>query len=92
MLVDTTVTFLECPAYLDGHGASRCGLPAEVEYRYAVESTSGPLESTKIRCPRGHVFNGPVESLSWERGGQPARSRAAEGVSGAARPGRRGCR
>jgi hypothetical protein len=22
--------FLDCPAYLDGDGAARCGLPAEV--------------------------------------------------------------
>jgi hypothetical protein len=59
--------FLECPAYMDSAGAARCGLPASVEYRYTVSSTDGPLESAKIRCPRGHCFNGPLESLTWEK-------------------------
>jgi hypothetical protein len=57
--------FLDCPAYLDKYGAKRCGLPSEVEYRYTISSTDGPLESAKIRCPRGHWFNGPIESLTW---------------------------
>jgi hypothetical protein len=56
------VVFLDCPAYMKGRGAARCGLPAEVEYWYTVESTDGPLPSAKIRCPRGHWFNGPAES------------------------------
>ena len=63
------VMFMDCPAYLDRHGGARCGLPAEVEYRYAIGSTDGMLESAKIRCPRGHWFNGPVESLTC---GEPA--------------------
>ncbi len=57
--------FMDCPAYLDKRGAVRCGLPAEVEYRYTAGSTDGPLEAAKIRCPRGHWFNGTVESLTW---------------------------
>ena len=57
------MTFLDCPAYLDQRGALRCGLPAEVEYRHTVESSGGPMESAKIRCPSGHWFNGPIESL-----------------------------
>jgi hypothetical protein len=52
--VETRVTFMDCPT---------CGLPAEVEHRYTVTSTDGPLESAKIRCPRGHWFSGPLESL-----------------------------
>ena len=56
--------FLNCPAYLSSDGAARCGLPAEVEARYTLESTDGPLESAKIRCPRGHWFSGPIESLT----------------------------
>jgi hypothetical protein len=70
------VMFLDCPAYVDKHGAARCGLPAEVEYWYAVESTDGPLESARIRCPRGHWFNGPMESLTWDghRGATVARA------------------
>jgi hypothetical protein len=61
------VMFLDCPAYMDEHGAARCGLPSEVEYRYTVRSTDGVLESAKIRCPRGHWFNGPIESLTWDK-------------------------
>jgi hypothetical protein len=38
-----------------------------VEYRYAVSSTEGPPESAKIRCPRGHWFNGPIQALTWEK-------------------------
>ena len=56
--------FLDCPAYLDAHGAERCGLPAEIEDRYSMRSSDGPLDSAKIRCPRGHWFNGPLESLT----------------------------
>jgi hypothetical protein len=65
--MDASVMFLDCPAYMDKTGAARCGLPAAVEYRYAVQSTDGPLESAKIRCPRGHCFNGPLEWLLWDK-------------------------
>jgi hypothetical protein len=56
--------FLDCPAYLDRSGTARCGLPAEIEGRYTLASTEGPLEGAKIRCPRGHWFNGPITSLA----------------------------
>jgi hypothetical protein len=56
--------FLNCPAYLDQDGALRCGLPAEVRCRFTMRSTDGPLESVMIRCPAGHYFNGPIESLT----------------------------
>ena len=76
----------DCPAFLS-HDAARCGLPAEVEARYTITSTDGPLESVKIRCPRGHWFNGPIESLSApesrrNRSIRPSRtlSRAGRGV------------
>lgn len=62
--MDTYLTFMDCPAYLPSRGRVRCGLPAEVHYRYAVASTDGPLECARISCPHGHWFNGPVESLS----------------------------
>ncbi len=55
--------FMDCPAYLNERGTVRCGLPAEVLYRYRMASTDGPLECAKIRCPQGHWFTGPVESL-----------------------------
>ena len=64
--MEASVMFLDCPAYMDKTGSVRCGLPAEVEGRYLMRSTDGPLESAKIRCPRGHWFNGPIESLSTE--------------------------
>ena len=60
--------FLDCPAYLDERGAARCGLPAEVEYRYGAQSTDGVLESAKIRCPLGHWFSGTIEALTWDKG------------------------
>jgi hypothetical protein len=68
--------FLDCPAYLDRHGTARCGLPAEVEDRYTITSTDGPLESARIRCPDGHMFNGPVESLTWVKSDRVEQDRA----------------
>ena len=67
--MEREVTYMDCPAYKDAQGHTRCGLPAEVEHRYTMDSTDGPLESALIRCPLGHWFNGPVESLRWERPG-----------------------
>jgi hypothetical protein len=64
--METIVMFVDCPGYMDPDGAVRCGLPAVVADRYTVTSTDGPLESARIRCPRGHYFNGPLESLAWE--------------------------
>jgi hypothetical protein len=64
--------FLDCPAYLDRRGAARCGLPAEVEHWYSMTSTDGPLDSAKIRCPAGHVYSGPLESLTFVSDRQPA--------------------
>jgi len=58
--------FLDCPAYLDEDGARRCGLPAEVRCRFVLRCSDGPLEAAMIRCPSGHWFNGPIESLTWE--------------------------
>jgi hypothetical protein len=65
--MDHDVTFLDCPAYLDRHGVVRCGLPAVVEYRFAIRSTDGVLDGAKIRCPRSHWFIGPVETLMLTR-------------------------
>jgi hypothetical protein len=65
--VNTEVTFMDCPAYMERHGTPRCGLPAAVEYRYTVSSAEGPVEGAKIRCPHGHWFNGPIEALTLEK-------------------------
>jgi hypothetical protein len=62
--MEIQMAFFDCPAYLSEAGTTRCGLAAEVQYRYTVESSGGPLESAKIRCPRGHWFNGPIEFLT----------------------------
>lgn len=62
--MDAEMTLLDCPAYLDQRGSERCGLPAAVEDRYTLGSTGGDLTCVKIRCPRGHRFNGPVDSLT----------------------------
>jgi hypothetical protein len=56
--------FLNCPAYMDNDGVTRCGLPAEAGYRYILNSTDGPLENAKIGCARGHFFSGPIEFLT----------------------------
>ena len=63
----TGVMFLDCPAYTDRHGTTRCGLPAAVQYRYTVSSTDGPQEAAKISCPHGHWFNAPLEALTRDR-------------------------
>ena len=73
--------FLDCPEYMDNSGAARCGLPAAVEYRYTMTSTDGPLESARIRCPRGHCFNGPLESLTWEKSVCPPETRDQDAAS-----------
>ena len=80
--MDDNAMFLDCQEYVNDERTVRCGLPAEVVYRYAVASTDGPLESAKIICPRQHWFNGPIESLNVATGrdaaihqGQGARSR-----------------
>lgn len=75
--MDASMMFVDCPAWMDRTGSVRCGLPAEVQDRYVMRSTDGPLESARIRCPRGHYFNGPVESLTLEQRPDPAAERAA---------------
>ena len=62
--MDIPIGFLDCPAWLDDLGASRCGLPAEVRSRYIANATDGPLECAMIRCPLGHWFNAPIEFLT----------------------------
>jgi hypothetical protein len=74
--MDADLKFADCPACLGRRGTARCGLPAEVEYRYSMTSTDGPLDAAKIRCPAGHVFNGPLESFTWA-GPAPAEPAAA---------------
>jgi len=63
-IMDGQAMLVDCPAFLGRDGAVRCGLLAEVETWYTIRSTDGPLECARIRCPRGHWFNGPIEALS----------------------------
>lgn len=58
--------FLDRPAYLDRDGAVRCGLPAVIRCRFTMHSTGGAPRKRMIRCPAGHHFSGPVESLTWD--------------------------
>jgi hypothetical protein len=74
--------FLDCPAYLDQDRGRRCGLPAEVRRRFIMDSTDGPLESAMIRCPAGHVFNGPIEFLSYDKRHTAWRSQSADRGAG----------
>jgi len=62
--MESGLMFLDCPAYLGRAGGERCGLPAEVRCRFTMNSSDGPMEAAMIRCPAGHWFNGPAESLA----------------------------
>ena len=42
-----------------------------------MTSTDGPLESARIRCPDGHMFNGPLDSLTWVKAREAAGLEAA---------------
>ena len=69
--------FLDCPAYPDPGGATRCGLPAEVSCRFIMQSADGPVNSAMVRCPAGHWFTGPIESLTLPSTDQRDRGTAA---------------
>ncbi|HEY3013937.1 MAG TPA: hypothetical protein VGJ41_02445 [Nocardioides sp.] len=38
-----------------------CGSQATVEWRTHLDSTAGPVEHLKIRCPGGHRFFMPAD-------------------------------
>lgn len=71
--MDATMLFVDCPASMGQDGSVRCGLPAEVRCRFSMRSSGGPLDSAMIRRPAGHWFSGPLNSLTWDSGRQPAR-------------------
>ena len=52
---DPTVVLTACP---------ECGAPAEMESRFVLESTDGPIEHARVRCLRGHWFVLAVEWLT----------------------------
>ena len=76
--------FLDCPAHLDAGDAARCGLPAGVSCRFSMQSADGPIDSGMIRCPAGHWFTAPIESLTLPCTGQHDRGAAA--VASSVRP------
>ena len=86
--METQLMFLDCPAYLDEEGGERSGLPAEVRSRFTINSTDGPLDSAMIRCPAGHWFTGPLESLTLTT--EPGRAAALPAITqaGTAAPAR----
>ena len=45
--MDASVVFLDCPAYMDKTGSVRCGLPAEVQGRYLMKSTTARLRARR---------------------------------------------
>jgi len=75
--------FLDCPAYLDDGGTVRCGLTAEVRCRFTMRSSAGPLKAAMIRCPNGHWFNGPIESLTCQTSREPGQRRPADAATAA---------
>jgi hypothetical protein len=82
--MESPMMFLDCPACLDEEGTARCGLPAEVRCRFTIRSSDGPLEAAMIRCPSGHWFNGPIESLT--RDSRNKHDPAHPGTASGARP------
>src|SRR5262249_33458921 len=73
-LMNSGLMFLDCLAYRDPAGAQPRGLPPEVPGRFGMPVTGGPLEGAMIRCPVGHWFTGPIESLTLTTG--PGRAAA----------------
>jgi len=49
---------------LDVVSCPECGRPAAVEWRTHLDSTDGPLEHLKIRCPDRHWFLLPADMLA----------------------------
>jgi hypothetical protein len=41
-----------------------CEAVAEIERRYVLRSTDGPVTMVAVRCLQGHYFNMPEEDLS----------------------------
>jgi hypothetical protein len=52
-------------------------------------STDGPLASAKIRCPRGHWFNGPIEFLTWKKHRIPGQRKVRPGQTCTGSPARK---
>jgi hypothetical protein len=93
VIVSGRIMFLAYRGYMDRDGAVRCGLAAEVRFRYVMNSSDGPPESVTIRCSSGIVSKGqsnssPLRCLHAPQGSaksscrRPAWNAAATGTSG----------
>ncbi len=58
----------------------QCSRPAQITDRFALGSTSGPLEHVKTRCPEGHWFTVLEDDLEAYRPAHPGQRRAAAAV------------
>jgi hypothetical protein len=54
-----------------------CPAPAQILDRWSWESTDGPVEHVKTRCPHGHGFTPTVDSLVAQPTGPPQPAMAA---------------
>ncbi|MPZ88164.1 MAG: hypothetical protein GEU81_08840 [Nitriliruptorales bacterium] len=52
------IALTSCPA---------CGSPAEIQSRFVLESTGGPIEHVKVACVQRHWFVMPSDALCWAR-------------------------
>jgi hypothetical protein len=59
----SVMMFLECPAYMDAHGITRSALPAEIKIGTWPSQPTGRWKAARIRCPRGHRFDGLSNSI-----------------------------
>ena len=61
--VPTDVPAAVPTAVPDTVACPECGRDAVVEWRDLVDSTDGPVEHVKVRCPGRHWFLMPAEAL-----------------------------
>jgi hypothetical protein len=94
--MDSYLMFLNCPANMDNNGAARCGLPAEVHYRYTMNSTGGEPETDcrrsleQHRTDRRRTTRRPGGRQDDPRASQPGRLSRSTLTAPRDRPGRAG--
>ena len=52
--MDSHATFLNCPAYMDKDGGTRCGLPAEIAANLALPIASAADAEADLKLSPGH--------------------------------------
>ena len=58
---------------MDTTTCPQCGAPAEVNDRFALESTDGPIEHATVVCVVRHRFTMLVERLATSHSGETRR-------------------